>query len=166
MSTTPSYLDSANLFLAGLAMADTTEKVEKALDEMEKEAIETPAAKTILGLAYLMEDKPWHDFERGFQAIKEAAEGDEPFCWFMLGSLYLNGKPELPKDPILAKYWIDKAADSGYEDAVVIRDKKWGDGQEGGLEKDNRRRIDAKWVLLGLAMVGVIILILLGIGVL
>ena len=161
-------MDSVNLFLAGLTVAETTEKAMKALDDMEKEAKETPAAKTILGLGYryLLEGKPWYDFERGFQAIKEAAESDEPFCWFILGSLYLNGKPELPKDPISAKYWITKAADSGYHDAVVIRDIKWGDGKGDGLEKDNRRRLDVKWVLLGLALFGVIILVLLGLGVL
>ncbi len=166
MPPTPSYMDSANLFLAGLTMAETTEKALKALDDMEKEAKEIPAAKTILGLGYLLEGKPWYDFKRGFQAIKDAAESDEPFCWFILGSLYLNGKPELPKDPILAKYWITKAAEEGYQDAVVIRDKKWGDGKGGGLEKDNRRRLDVKWVLLGLAMVGVIMLMLLGLEVL
>ena len=166
MPSTPSYMDSANLFLAGLAMAETTEKALNALDDMEKEAKEIPAAKTILGLAYLLEGKPWYDFKRGFQAITEAAESDEPFCWFILGSLYLNGKPELPKDPILAKYWISKAADSGYKDAVVIRDIKWGDGKGGGLEKDNRRRMNVKWVFLGVALVGVIILGLLGLGVL
>ena len=27
-----------------------------------------PAAKTIYGLSYLMEDKPWSDFMRGFGA--------------------------------------------------------------------------------------------------
>ena len=166
MSSTPSYMDSANLFLAGLAMAETTEKALKALDDMEKEAKEIPAAKTILGLGYFLEGNPWYDFKRGFQAIKEAAESDEPFCWFILGSLYLNGKPELPKDPILAKYWISRAADADYKDAMVIRDKKWGDGKDGGLEKDNRRRLDVKWVLLGLAIGGVIILGLLGLGVL
>ena len=105
MSSTPSYMDSANLFLADLAIAETTEKALKALDDMEKEAKEIPAAKTILGLGYLLEGKPWYDFKRGFQAITEAAESDEPFCWFILGSLYLNGKPELPKDPVLAQYW-------------------------------------------------------------
>lgn len=166
MPSTPSYMDSANLFLDGLAMADKTEKALKALDDMEKEAKEVPAAKTILGLGYLLEGKPWYDFKRGFQAIKEAAESEEPFCWFILGSLYLNGKPELPKDPILAKYWIEKAADSGYHDAVVIRDIKWGDGKGGGMEKDNRRRLDVKWVFLGLALVGMIILVLLELEVL
>lgn len=170
MTSTPSYMDSANLFLAGLTMAGTTEKALNALEEMEKEAKETPAAKTILGLAYLLEGKPWYDFKRGFLALTEAAESDEPFCWFILGSLYLNGKPELPKDPILAKYWITKAADAGYKDAIVIRDLKWGDAKEykqsGGLEEDNRRRIDVKWVLPGLALVVVIILVLLVLGVL
>ena len=159
-------MNTASLFLSRLAMAESTEEIQKALNGMEETAQEIPAAKTILGLGYLLEGKPWYDFERGFQAIKDAAESEEPFCWFILGSLYLNGKPELPKDPISAKYWITKAADSGYKDAVVIRDIKWGDGKGDGLEKDNRQRIDVKWVLLGLALVGVIILVLLGIGVL
>lgn len=167
MPSTPSYMDSANLFLAGLAMAETTEKAQKALDDMEKEAKETPAAKTILGLAYLLEGKPWYDFKRGFQAITEAAESEEPFCWFILGSLYLNGKPELPKDPISAKYWIDKAADSGYQDAVVIQELQWGDNPEGfvgwlaeRLEKENKWR---RWIgigLIGLVVIAVIVLLL------
>ena len=164
LTDTPSYMDSANLFLAGLAMADTTEKAQKALDEMEKEAKETPAAKTILGLGYLLEDKPWYDFNRGFEAVKEAAESDVPFCWFMLGSLYLNGKPELPKDPILAKYWISKAADAGYKDAVVIQELQWGDNPEGfvgwlaeRLEKENRWR---RWIGIGLIVLVVIAAIL------
>ena len=157
-------MDSAKLFLASLAMADTTEKALKALDEMEKEAKETPAAKTILGLGYLLEDKPWYDFNRGFEAVKEAAESDVPFCWFMLGSLYLNGKPELPKDPILAKYWISKAADAGYKDAVVIQELQWGDNPEGfvgwlaeRLEKENRWR---RWIGIGLIVLVVIAAIL------
>ncbi len=167
MPSTPSYMDSANLFLAGLAMAETTEKALKALDDMEKEAKEIPAAKTILGLAYLLEGKPWYDFKRGFQAIKEAAESDEPFCWFILGSLYLNGKPELPKDPISAKYWIEKAADSGYHDAMVIRDIKWGDNPEGfvgwlaeRLEKENKWRRWSGIGLIGLVVIAAIVLLL------
>ncbi len=174
MTSTPSYMDSANLFLAGLAMADKTEKALKALDDMEKEAKEIPAAKTILGLGYLLEGKPWYDFKRGFQAITEAAESEEPFCWFILGSLYLNGKPELPKDPILAKYWIEKAADEGYQDAAKIYDLEWGDNPEGFKEyvksgeglRDLRRIKTAKMVLIGLASIGVIILVLMGFGVL
>lgn len=163
LTDTPSYMDSANLFLAGLAMADTTEKAQKALDEMEKEAKETPAAKTILGLGYLLEDKPWYDFNRGFEAVKEAAESEEPFCWFILGSLYLNGKPELPEDPILAKYWIDKAAEAGYQDAVVIQELKWGDNPEGfvgwlaeRLEKEAKWR---RWIGIGLIVLVVIAVI-------
>ena len=174
MPSTSSYMDSASLFLSRLAVAESTEEIQKALDGMEETAKTIPAAKTILGLAYLLEEKPWYDFERGFQAITEAAESEEPFCWFILGSLYLNGKPELPKDPILAKYWIEKAADEGYQDAAKIYDLEWGDNPEGFKEyvksgeglRDLRRIKYFKWALIGLAMVGVIILVLLGFGVL
>ena len=174
MPSTPSYLDSASLFLSRLAMAETREEIQKALDGMEETAQEIPAAKTILGLAYLLEGKPWYDFKRGFQAISEAAEGEEPFCWLILGSLYLNGRSDIKKDPILAKYWIKKAADKGYQDAAKIYDLEWGDNPEGFKEyvksgeglRDLRRIKYFKWALIGLAMVGVIILVLLGFGVL
>ena len=168
MPSTPSYMDSANLFLSRLSKAGTTEEIQKALDGMEKMATEDnadPAAKTILGLAYLMEGKPWYDFKRGFQAITDAAESDVPFCWFILGSLYLNGKPELPKDPISAKYWIDKAADAGYQDAQVIQELQCGDIPEGfvgwlaeRLEKENKWR---RWIgigLIGLVVIAAIVL--------
>ena len=174
MPSTTSYMDTANLFLSRLALAEKTEEIQKALDGMEETAQEIPAAKTILGLAYLLEGKPWYDFKRGFQAISEAAEGEEPFCWFILGSLYLNGRSDIKKDPILAKYWIKKAADKGYQDAAKIYDLEWGDNPEGFKEyvksgeglRDLRRIKYFKWALIGLAMVGVIILVLLGFGVL
>ena len=134
-----------------------------ALDRLEEMATEDnamPAAKTLYGLAYLMEDKPWYDFERGFEAVKDAAESEEPFCWFIVGSLYLNGKPELPKDPISAKYWIDKAADAGYKDAVVIQELQWGDNPEGfvgwladRLEKENKCR---RWM--GIGLIGLVLI--------
>lgn len=170
----PSYMDSANLFLSRLAMAETTEDIQKALEGMEETAQKIPAAKTILGLAYLLEGKPWYDFKRGFQAISEAAEGDEPFCWFILGSLYLNGRAEIKKDPILAKYWIKKAADKGFQDAAKFYNLEWGDNPEGFKEyvmsgeglRDLRRIKYIRWALIGLASIGVIILVLLGLGVL
>ena len=108
-----SYIDTASLLLARLKAAITIEEIQVVLDKLEEMASEDkaiPASKTLYGLAYLMEDKPWYDFKRGFTAVQEAAEGDEPFCWFVLGSLYLNGKPELKKDPISAKYWSTSAA--------------------------------------------------------
>ena len=161
-------METASLFLSRLSKAETTEEVQKALDGMEKMAAEDnadPAAKTILGLGYLMEGKPWYDFERGFEAIKEAGESEEPFCWFILGSLYLNGKPELPRDPILAKYWISKAADAGYQDAVVIQELQWGDNPEGfvgwlaeRLEKENKWR---RWIGIGVIVLVVIAAIVL-----
>ena len=123
------------------------------------------AAKTLYGLAYLIENKPWYDFQKGFTAVKEAAESDDPFSWFILGSLYLNGKPEIPKDPVLAKYWIEKAADAGHKDAVLIRELQWGDNPEGfvgwladRLEKESKWR---RWIGIGVIALVVIALIFL-----
>lgn len=55
------YIETANLFLSRLAKTGTTEEIQVALDRLKEMATEEnadPAAKTILGLAYLMEDKP------------------------------------------------------------------------------------------------------------
>lgn len=158
-----SYTDTASLLLARLKVAVKTEEIQVVLDRLEEMASEDnaiPASKTLYGLAFLMEDKPWYDFKRGFTAVQKAAEGDEPFCWFVLGSLYLNGKPELKKDPISAKYWIEKAAEAGYQDAVVVQELQWGDNPEGfvgwlaeRLEKEKKRR---RWIGIGVIVLVVI----------
>ena len=151
-----------------LKEAQTVEDAQGALDMMEGLASQenSPAeAKTMYGLAYLIEDKPWYDLQRGFSAVKEAAESDKPFCWFILGSLYLDGKPGLPKDPILAKHWIEKAADAGYQDAIRLRELQWGNNPEGfvgwladRLEKKDKLR---HWIGVGVIVLAVIAVIIL-----
>ena len=158
-----------------LNLAQTQEDAQEFLDMLEGLATHEKAplvAKTLYGLAYLMDNKPWYDFTRGFEAVKEAAEGDEPFCWFILGSLYLNGKPDLKKDLISAKYWLGKAADAGFNEAVSIYDFEWGnqpDGfkdyvKRGEMGKDIRRSYYFKMTLIGLGIVIAFALILYGLG--
>ena len=165
---TKDFTELSKSFIQKLMAAQTTEEAQGVLDMVEGLASQenSPAtAKTMYGLAYLIEDKPWHDFQKGFSAVKEAAESDDPFCWFTLGSLYLNGKPGLQKDPIQAKYWIEKAADAGYKDAVLIRELQWGDNPEGfvgwladRLEKEKKWR---RWMGIGVIVLVVIAAILL-----
>lgn len=151
-----------------LMAAQTTKEAKEALAMVEglvSQENSPAAAKTMYGLAYLIEDKPWYDFQNGFTAVKEAAESDDPFSWFILGSLYLNGKPELPKDPVLAKYWIEKAADAGHKDAVLIRELQWGDNPEGfvgwladRLEKESKWR---RWIgVIALVLIALIVLLI------
>ena len=151
-----------------LKAAQTLEDAQGALDMMERLASQENSpveAKTMYGLAYLIDDKPWYDLQRGFSAVKEAAESDTPFCWFILGSLYLDGKPGLPKDSVLAKHWIEKAADAGFQDAIRLRELQWGDNPEGfvgwladKLEKDDKLR---HWIGVGIIVLAVIALIVL-----
>ena len=159
---TKDFTELNKSLLQKLMVAQTAEEAQGVLDMVEGLATQenSPAvAKTVYGLAYLIEDKPWYDFQKGFSAVKEAAESEEPFCWFILGSIYLNGKPNLPKDPIQAKYWIEKAADAGYKDAVLVRELQWGDNPEGfvGWLADRLEK-EKKWRrLIG---IGVIVLVL------
>ena len=160
-----------------LQSADSIDEVQNELSMLEGLATNKNApatAKTIYGLAYLMEDKPWYDFKKGFEWIKKGADDaqdNEPFCWFILGSLYLNGKPDLPKDIISAKYWIKKAVDARYEDAVLMYELNWGDNPPGfkewmtdKMEKDYDRMQKLKrWlpIALILAVIGLIVYIIL-----
>jgi len=160
-----------------LQSADTTDEVQNELSMLEGLATNKnapAAAKTIYGLAYLMDDKPWYDFKKGFDAVKEGAneaQKYESFCWFILGSLYLSGKPDLPKDIISAKYWIKKAVDAGYKDAVLVYELNWGDNPPGfkdwivdKMEKDfDRKQKLKRWLLIVpvLIIVGLIVWLLL-----
>ncbi|MBR5255725.1 MAG: hypothetical protein IKV62_02995 [Bacteroidales bacterium] len=170
------YTELNQSIIDQLKLAQTTEEAQEFLDMMEGLAAPDNApkvAKTMYGIAYLMEDKPWYDFERGFEAVTEAANGDDPFCWFILGSLYLNGKPELSKDPISAKYWIGRAAKAGLKEAISIYDLEWGDNPQGfkdyvksgEMEKDIWWRFYFRLIFIGLGMVVAIILVLYGLGV-
>ena len=170
------YTELNQSIIKQLSIAQTTEDAQEFLDMMEGLATHEDAplmAKTFYGLAYLMEGKPWYDFVRGFEAVKEAANGDEPFCWFILGSIYLNGKPDFQKDPISAKYWIGKAAEAGYMEAVSIYDLEWGDTPEGfkdyvksgEMERVIWWKYYLKMVLIGLGMIMAILLVLYGFGV-
>ena len=137
------------MLLGRLKEAESTEEIQAALDQLEEMAMEEnamPTAKAIYGLAYLIEGKPWYNFKRGFDAVMESAESEEPFCWFILGSLYLNGKPELQVDRVSAKYWIDRAANAGYKDAVIVQELQWGDNPEGFVEWfADRLEKESKW---------------------
>ena len=159
-----------------LTLAQTVEEAQEYLNMMEGLATHENAplvAKLMYGLAYLMEDKPWYDFGRGFDSVKEAADGNDPFCWFVLGSLYLNGKPNLQRDLISAKYWLGKAANAGLKEAISIYDLEWGDNPEGfkdyvksgEMEKDIRRKFYFKMILVGFGFIGAIALVLYGLGV-
>ena len=123
--------------------------------------------KTMCGLAYLMEDKEWYDVKKGMGIIKtaaESAEDREPFCWFVLGQLYLNGKKGLPKDTVSAKYWIDKSAKVGYTPAQNMMELQWGNNPEGFLDWFEDKMEKKKpnwfvWVLIGVTLIILAILL-------
>ena len=122
-------------------------------------------AKTIYGLALLMDEKPWYDFKEGFDWVKKGADeapDNEPFCWYALGALYLNGKPELTPDPISAKHWIAKAAEAGYSKAQMIMEIEWGDNPPGfkswfNENYDRLERMRTRHIFIAITLVIIII---------
>lgn len=123
--------------------------------------------KTLCGFAYMMEDKDWYDVEKGLGMIKTAAESAnerEPFCWYVLGSMYLKGSDGLEKDPISAKYWLEKSAKVGYKVAENLMELKWGDNPVGSLDwfegkTEERRPLWIVWGLIGIMVVIFVILL-------
>lgn len=120
--------------------------------------------KTMYGLAYLMEDKEWYDVKKGMNIVTDAAqsaEDREPFCWFVLGQLYLNGKKGLEQDPVSAKYWIDKSASVGYAPAQNMMELQWGDNPVGFLDWFEDKMEGKKPYRMGLGLlIGVTLIIL------
>ena len=124
---------------------------------------------TLWGLAYMIEDKEWYDVAKGMTLIKDAAERTEdrePFCWYVLGCLYMNGQKGLDKDIVSAKYWIDKSAKVDYTPAKNMIYLRWGDNPEGFLDwfedemESGRPKRRIFGVLIGIALIIIVIILL------
>ena len=147
-----------------LSSSQSFDEVKGEFDMLEKLATHpnspTPLT-TLWGLAYMMEDKEWYDVEKGMTLIKDAAEraeDREPFCWYVLGCLYMNGQKGLEKDIVSAKYWIGKSAKVGYTPAKNMIYLRWGDNPEGFLDWFEDKMEKKKpnwfvWVLIGVTLI-------------
>lgn len=118
--------------IATLSAAETAAEAKQALGMLENMAgYDLPQAKTMYGLALLMQDKPWYDSKKGLLWLKKGAdeadgnEHDASFSMFQYGIILVDGQLGVPADPITGKYWIDKAAAAGYEPAKKEQDKRW-----------------------------------------
>jgi|LSQX01.1.fsa_nt_gb TPR repeat protein len=126
------YSDLNKRILAVLSKAKTMNDAKEALGMLENLAgYDLPQAKTMYGLALLMQDKPWYDSKKGLLWLKKGAdeadgnEHDASFSMFQYGIILVDGQLGVPADPITGKYWIDKAAAAGYEPAKKEQDKRW-----------------------------------------
>ena len=118
--------------LTTLSAAETMAEAKEALGMLENLAgFDLPQAKTMYGLALLMQGKPWYDTKKGLLWLKKGADEadssdhDASFSMFQYGLVLVDGQLGVPTDPITGKYWIDKAADAGYEPAIKEQKKRW-----------------------------------------
>lgn len=126
------YYDLNERILAVLSKAKTMNDAKEALGMLENLAgYDLPQAKTMYGLALLMQDKPWYDTKKGLLWLKKGAdeadgnEHDASFSMFQYGLVLVDGQMGVPADPVTGKYWIDKAAAAGYKPAVKEQKKRW-----------------------------------------
>lgn len=70
-------------------------------------------------LGYCMLNLKGEDHNEAIRLIMDAAQQKHPRAQFMLGECYLNGLG-VPKDPIKAQLWIQRAADNGYDKAAKL----------------------------------------------
>jgi len=118
--------------LSALKAATTIADASEPLKMLENLAgYDLPQAKTMYGLALLMQDKPWYDSKNGLLWLKKGAdeadgnEHDASFSMFQYGVILVDGKMGVPADPVTGKYWIDKAAAAGYEPAQTEQNRRW-----------------------------------------
>ena len=126
------YSDLNKRILAVLSKATTMNDAKAAMGMLENLAgYDLPQAKTMYGLALLMQDKPWYDTKKGLLWLKKGAdeadgnEHDASFSMFQYGLVLVDGQMGVPADPVTGKYWIDKAAAAGYKPAVKEQKKRW-----------------------------------------
>ena len=118
--------------IAILNAATTMEQAKEGLEMMRGMAgYDLPQAKTMYGLALIMEGKPWYDMKKGLEWMKKGAEEavthdhGASFCMYQLGLFLLDGLQGVPADPITGKYWIEKAAAAGHKEAKKELRKRW-----------------------------------------
>lgn len=116
--------------IADLKAAESVEEVTAQFEMLKGLASHgMPQAVTFYGLAYMMDDKPWYDSQKGMDILKKAAEGDDAQSGFSkheLGKIYMEGRKGLAPDPVSGRYWIGKAAELGYRPAVKDMETRWG----------------------------------------
>ena len=127
---TKDFTELIRQITSALASAGSIEEAAPSLKMLEGLAsYGMPEAKTFHGLAYLMDDKPWYDSEKGLGILEGAAEGDDPqtaFSKYELGKVYLDGRKGLPPDPVSGKWWMEQSAALGYQPAVEEKESRWG----------------------------------------
>lgn len=91
-----------------------------------------PQAKTLYGMMFLMNGKPWYDLTQALYWRKKGAEEADELkdhyaaeSMYQYGMILLDGLRGVPRDPITGKYWIDKAAGMGFELAINEQNKRW-----------------------------------------
>ena len=83
-------------------------------------------ALALYGLAFLKEDKGWYDLEEGKVALENAAEEGSAMAQYYLGRLLMEDRKGLPKDPVLARYWMKLSMEQGFPMAVDYWNEMWG----------------------------------------
>ena len=119
---TKEYVKLNKMLTARLVVAESIAEAKEALEMYKGLAqYELPQAKTFYGLALPMEGKPWYDVKKGEQWFKmeaeeaAAAEHDASFCMYQYG--LMQG---IRKDTITGKYWMEKAAATGFKPAAEV----------------------------------------------
>jgi len=126
-----------------LLSATTLAEAEDGLGMLEGLAgYDLPEAKTMYGLALLMQDKPWYDLKKGVEWLRKGAEEAAgrtehvaADSMYQYGIILLEGQFGVQKDPIEGKYWIDKAADAGSKSAIKEQKKRWSN-----MEKETKKK--------------------------
>ena len=83
-------------------------------------ALGSPSAMTRLGLMYVRGEGVARDETHGIALVREAALMDDPAGMLALASAFHHGEG-VAKDEAQARYWLVRAAETGYRPAMEAR---------------------------------------------
>ena len=72
------------------------------------------------------------------------AEGDEPGAWTRLGRAYLEGSEDLARDEVSARFWLEKAARAGDQQANELLVILLREGRGGPRDPARARALEAQ----------------------
>ena len=79
----------------------------------EKTPTENPMIYWLYGMVFMLEDKPWYDYEGVFRVLQRRAEQDDAECQFLLGNFLKRGGKGFKADPVTGEDWIRRALRNG-----------------------------------------------------
>gem|GEM_PF-5644016 len=83
------------------------------------------AAKVDAATIYLKEGRSFYNPQKAMDLLKGEVEKDNPYAQYMMGMIMLEGNEVTEKDPVMAKFYLEKSAEAGFEPSIEEVESRW-----------------------------------------